>query len=310
MAEKKAYKIFSDIVREKICDAIERASEDQKIYNYASEYCEYLENRDDKVQVKIYPEELTYFLLKTLEEVETIYNLTPLHPHHYKVIEKTTRKKIMQITSLNVDNYEDQMTITYAYISGTMALFMSISNYCYNAYYPNSIEYIDTKDFRVPYNFPFEKKILRDVIRVRSGFDYIVPWDYVDLVEIEQYIYEDAYHTKLQEKQKSKAAISWETLINALNIAKKENIDYFNTYLSKVLSKSINDLALYKQCSDLLSAKVDEILTASEQPITKEEHYHIEKVNGTVTGNINEYHTKAQLPPAEEATFDPESLPF
>ena len=159
-------------------------------------------------------------------------------------------------------DYEETFDTAGLYTSATIYVFMNLMSVSNNVFWHHSwrhfysIRNLKNDLLEIPLNLSFPRD-LKSAVELIT-FDSF-PYDLGFLKEIEQYIAEDAFYSKMKDRQKSKANISWSTIIECIKNSDKEHADFLSTFLTSLLNKDIQNDKLYTQCSKSLCAKINEI---------------------------------------------------
>ena len=296
MTKVNKFRFFNDIVNEKTIKDLENYY--KSIYKYIVNYCSDLKNRKDAPNFDIGAAELAYFVLYACKQVFEINHITHLHASHIARICRKVKKRVFEINKLCCE--ENLAACDIFYIT-TMLIFMHIMRVCDTNFWNHARRtYYDLVgiDHHLESFSAFLTKDLKEEFSLLLMEE--LPYNFIHLRVIEEYIYEDSFYRRIKEKQKGVANISWDGILSSINkdnINDKTTADFLNTYLTTLLNKEIHDTALYVDCAKSLSTKIGAVKSSLEQApkVVHTKEYNEQKNVGTQTGDVQSGGIGAQV---------------
>lgn len=265
--------IFNDKTREMLIDTFSRESL-VDLYNYVKDVCDSFEDQD------ILPEEVTYFLLATLDIVVTIRQTTTLHNTHFHFLKWKLRFFIESYHKWG----KNQEVNTYYYIAPVMYILAKLlhqAGFIDNSNYILKYVFTDFSDYFFDHEYVEDnyKPANENVIKLIKVIDAYPEW-YSSLLHLKHTI--DFFMAK--EEVATSSYIDISTIVDSITPANLQHIDIIKSFLSDVIDESKVDNDFKIKARKQLKEKVDQIKSTR---LTADQVNFYEKVDNVHINNKN-----------------------
>lgn len=290
-------KIFTDLVREKIKSLL--TFEYAALYNYidtaAKNHFVNVKFDEDK---RLYTEEVMVALLYALHRINLIKEVTTLHPHHFTAVDYHIYRGLSKIQEKQ--NQDKPLTI-HQYVVFCFAI---LREYYKNAdgEFAMQLDYFKISSLklsRLHKLLPIPDDVFDQMILIVNNSS--TNNQILNIIDtIEQYILEENIYTKLTNQQKENVTLTWEDMLENVKYSSKDDIDILNTFLTNLMTQTIQDTEKYFKFSKELAKLVNDIKNPIEKPSIQVGQLIVDENHGTLFGDFSQ---PASLPPDFEMPF-------